>query len=395
MTSLIIDSEQQKLLQSFTPASQPDTASLHDKEASALGKSRDTAICIPSDVESDTEDDDNANQGLDGSKSCATRTSTLDYLGKSLRLWGSSWEKGSNNRCADLTITEYGAAGSEATIGANTASAVSPTQADATPAQPNESKESHLVDTGLCQQSCAMNPLLVGNTSTKCQDINLTTPPTSPKSQPYPVAANGKPLRPEPANQQSNMMADAVSDHDVCHNSQGRNSPATCIHSPRTASPVEMAQPSLRENTILVGDSCNVATPEACTPSPARHPPEPHQGQALENASGASMLIESETTEAGSGSEARRSSTSPSLSRSRHRSLQTDKDMQPEDSDAGREGPGSEDGLGRLESQRREQIFPPLSGGRVLRRMMVPIMSTKVASDAGSPSPLPVLPLVL
>ena len=88
MPSSIIDPEQRKLLQSFTPpASQPDTASLHDKEAhSALGKSRDIAICIPSDVESDTEDKDDASQELDGSQSYATRTSTPDYLGKSLTL---------------------------------------------------------------------------------------------------------------------------------------------------------------------------------------------------------------------------------------------------------------------------------------------------------------------
>ncbi|EXK77579.1 hypothetical protein FOQG_17726 [Fusarium oxysporum f. sp. raphani 54005] len=165
-------------------------ASLHDKdEHSVLRKSRDTAICVPSDVEYNTEGEDDASQELDGLQSYATHTSTPDYL--------------------DLTATEYGAIESDATIGAKTASAVSPTQADAAPAWPNEPNESHLADAGLSQQSYGMNHLLVGNMSTKCQDIHFATPPTSPESQPYPVAADGKQLRPEPASQQSNMMVDA------------------------------------------------------------------------------------------------------------------------------------------------------------------------------------------
>lgn len=89
MASATFDSEQQKLWQSLTPpASQPDTASLHDKEAlSALGKSRDTAICILSNVEPDTEGKDDESRELNSSHSYATRTSTPDYLGKSSALW--------------------------------------------------------------------------------------------------------------------------------------------------------------------------------------------------------------------------------------------------------------------------------------------------------------------
>ncbi|KAF9769910.1 hypothetical protein IL306_012599, partial [Fusarium sp. DS 682] len=358
MASLIIDSEQRKLLQSFTPpVSQPDTASLHDKEAhSALGRSRDTAICIPSDVESDTEDEDDASQELDDSQSYATRTSTPDYLGKSSRLWGSTWVKGSDNRRVDLTAAEYGATELEATIGANTASAVSPTQAHAAPAWPNEPKESHLADAGLSQQSCGMNRFLAGNTSTKCQDVNFATPPTSPESQPYPVAADGKQLRPEPVSQQSNMMVDAVSDYDVCHSSQGhRDSPSTGAHSPRTASPVEVVQASLQENEIPAGKSCDDAIPEARTPSPAKSSDEPCQGQALDDTSSASTHVESEATEVGSGSDAEVSSTSPSLRRFRHKSSQMHKTMQSKDGDAGSEGSGNEDGLDGLGSQHREE----------------------------------------
>ncbi|RBA11046.1 hypothetical protein FPRO05_14276 [Fusarium proliferatum] len=339
MASSIIDS---KLPQGFTPpASQPDTASLYDKEAYlACGRSRDTAICIPSDVESDTEDEDDASQ-LGGSQSYATRTSTPDYL--------------------DLTATEHGATESEAAIGVDTVPAVSPTQAEAAPAWPDEPNVSHLAGAEPSQQSsCEINHLLIGDMSASL-DVNFATPPTSPESQPYP---DGQQLRPAPASQQSNMMVDAIYDHDACHSSQGYpDSPSTGTHSRQTASPVDVVDTSIQESEIPAGNSCNDAIPEACTPSPARHPPDPHQGQGLDNASCASMLVESETTEAGSGSEAEVSSTSPSLRRFRHKSLQMDKGMQPEDGDAGREGPGSEDGLDGLESQHREQNSPPLPGG--------------------------------
>ncbi|EXA31368.1 hypothetical protein FOVG_17340 [Fusarium oxysporum f. sp. pisi HDV247] len=339
MASSIIDSE---LLQRFTPpASQSDTACLYNKEAYlACGRSRDTAICIPSDVESDTEDEDDASQ-LGGSQSYATRTRPPDYL--------------------DLTATEHGAPESEAAIGVDIVSSVSPTQAEAAPAWPDEPNVSHLADSEPSQQSsCEINHLLIGDMPASL-DVNLATPPTSPESQPYP---DGQQLRRAPTSQQSNMMADAVHDHDACHSSQGHpDSPSTGTHSPQTGSPVEVVDTSIQESEIAVGNSCNDPIPEACTPSPARHPPEPHQGQGLDNASCASMLVESDTTEAGSGSETEVSSTSPSPRRFRHKSLQMDKGMQPEDGDAGREGPGSQDGLDGLESQHREQNSPLLPGG--------------------------------
>ncbi|CVK88180.1 uncharacterized protein FMAN_16008 [Fusarium mangiferae] len=328
MTSLIIDSEQRKPLQSFTPpASQPDTA---------LGKSRDTAIYIPSDVESDTEDEDDASQELDGSPPFTALTSTVDYL--------------------DLTVTEYGATESEATISANIASAVSPTQVDAALGWPNEPSESHLADAGLSQQSCGMNHLLVGNTSTECQDINFATPPTSPESQPYPVAVDGKQLRPEPASQESNMVLDAVSDYDVCHSSQRhQDSPSTGAHSPRTASPIKVVQASFQENEIPVCKSYDGAIPKARAPSPATSSDEPCQGQASDNTSSASTHVESEATKVVFSSDAEVSSTSPSLRRFRHKSSQMHKTMQFEDGDADSEDSGNEDGLHRLESQHNEE----------------------------------------
>lgn len=88
MASATFDSEQRKLRQSLTPpASQPDTVSLQRKALSAIGKSSDTAICIPSDVESDTEDENDQSRELSNLQSCATRASTLDYLGRSSTLW--------------------------------------------------------------------------------------------------------------------------------------------------------------------------------------------------------------------------------------------------------------------------------------------------------------------
>ncbi|KAG7410011.1 hypothetical protein Forpe1208_v011721 [Fusarium oxysporum f. sp. rapae] len=177
-------------------------ASLYYKEAySALRKSRDTAICIPSDIESDTKDEDDVSQELDSLQSYATRTSTPDYL--------------------DLTAADHGATESEATIGVDTAPVVSPAQAEAAPAWPNETQASHLADAEPIQQSsCEMKHILTGDTPS-CKDVNFATPPTSPESQPYPVAAGRQQLRPVPASQQSNMMVDAVFDHDACHSAQG------------------------------------------------------------------------------------------------------------------------------------------------------------------------------
>ncbi|KAF5249037.1 hypothetical protein FANTH_5630 [Fusarium anthophilum] len=344
MTSLIIGSEQRKLLQSFTrPASQPDTASLHDKEAhSALGKSRDTAICIPSDIESDTEDEDYASQELDGSQPYATHTSIMDYL--------------------DLTVTEYGATESETTIGANTASTGSPTQADTTLGWPNEPNEAHFADSGLSQQSCGMNQSLVGNTCTECQDVNFATPPTSPESQPYPVAADGKQLRSEPVSQESNMVVDAVSDYDVFHSSQGhQDSPSTGAHSRRTASPIKVVQASFQESEIPACKSYDGTFPKAHAPYPATPSDEPCQREALDDTSSASTHVGSEATKAVFSSDAEVSSTSPSLRRFRHKSSQMQKTMRYEDGDADSEDSGNEEGLNRLGSRHSEEnsSFPP------------------------------------
>lgn len=70
--------------------------------------------------------------------------------------------------------------------------------------------------------------------------------------------------------------------------------------------------------------------------------------------------VESEVTEAGSGSEADVSSTSPSLRRFRHKFLQMHKTMQSKDDDADSEGSGNEDGLDGLESPHCEEISPSL-----------------------------------
>lgn len=74
------------------------------------------------------------------------------------------------------------------------------------------------------------------------------------------------------------------------------------------------------------------------------------------------MLVESGIMETGSGSRAEVPSTSPSLYQFLYNSLQIDNSMQPEDGDTGREGPGSEDGLKRLEFQHHEQNSTPLGG---------------------------------
>ncbi|KAF5528869.1 hypothetical protein FMEXI_14492, partial [Fusarium mexicanum] len=303
MSSLIVDFEQRKLLRDFaSPASQLDTASLYDKKARlACGRSRDTAIWILSDVESDTEDEDDASQP-DSAQPYTMPTSTVDYL--------------------DLTTTEHSAAESgAAVIGEDTASPISSAQEEAAPAWSQELKVSHLADTESIQQSCEMNHLLVGDKSA-CQDVNFAIPPTSPASQPHPVAGDGK-LRPESASQQSNTMLDTVSEHDACHSFQcHRDSLSTGVHSPQTASSVEVIEASLQDNKIPAGNLYEDTAPEARNPSPAKSWDEPCQGQALCDTNSASTRVESEATEVRSSSEAEMSFTSPSLRRFRHKSLQ-------------------------------------------------------------------------
>ncbi|KAG5802609.1 hypothetical protein H9Q74_012919 [Fusarium xylarioides] len=250
MAMSIIDFEQRKLLRGFaSPTSQLDTASLHNKEARlACGRSRDTAIWIFSNVESDTEDEDDAN----------------------------------------LTTTEHSATESGAAVtGEDTASPVSSTQEEAVPAWSQEPKVSRLANAESSQQSCEMNHLLIGDKSA-CQDVNFAIPPGSPASQPHPVAGDGK-LRPETASQQSNTMLDTVSEHDVCHSFQcHRDSLLTGIHSPQTAGSVEVIEASLQENKIPAGNLYEDTAPEARSPCPAKSWDEPCQGQALCDTSSAS-----------------------------------------------------------------------------------------------------------
>ncbi|EEU33810.1 uncharacterized protein NECHADRAFT_89122 [Fusarium vanettenii 77-13-4] len=323
MASATFDSEQRKLPQSLTPpASQPDTVSLQKKALSALGKSSDTAICIPSDVESDTEDENDESRELRNLHSCATRASTPDYL--------------------DLTGIEYGATEPEAITGVVTAPTVFLAQAEAAPAWPNETQASHLADAE--------------------PSVDFVTPPTSPESQPYPVAAGGQQLRPVPASQQSNMMVDAVFDHDACHNAQGHpDSPSICTHSSRTASPVEVVQASLQESEKPAGNSSDDATPEARNSSlTARMSPEPHRGQDLGDASCGSSDPESEAADGGPGSpgKARSSPQLPSPRRPRRRSPHVHTAAQEEDSDADTESSGSEDGRDIPEYARDEDYCP-------------------------------------
>lgn len=72
---------------------------------------------------------------------------------------------------------------------------VSPAQAEAALAWLNETQVSQLADAEPSQQSsCEMDLILTGDTSFACQAVDFTTPPTSPESQPYPVAADGQQL---------------------------------------------------------------------------------------------------------------------------------------------------------------------------------------------------------
>ncbi|EXL40048.1 hypothetical protein FOCG_17331 [Fusarium oxysporum f. sp. radicis-lycopersici 26381] len=334
MTSFVINSEQPKLLHSFTPpASQPGTTSLHDKEAHSVpGKSKETAIHIPPDA----EDEDDASHEFHGSQSNVTDTTVWDFL--------------------DLTVAEYGVTEPDVTIGANTASVVSPTQADAAPAWPIEPNEPHLDDARLSQQSCGVKRSLVANTPTECQDIHFKTPPTSPESQPYPVTVDGKQLRPEPTIQQEKMMANAVSAYDVFDSSHGhQDCPSTWAQSPQTASSVEVVQASLQEIERSTGKSCDDTIPEVRIPSPEMSSDELCPGQVLDSTDSASISVESEVTEAGSGSDAQVSSTSTSLRRFRHKYSQMHKTIQYKRGDAGSEVIRNEDRTYRLGSQHHKK----------------------------------------
>ncbi|GKU06612.1 hypothetical protein FPOAC1_007264 [Fusarium poae] len=293
MSSPSIDFEQRKPLQGFTPSvSQLSTTSSYSKEALlASGRSRETAIYIPSDDESGDDAENDASQ-LDSAQTCATRASTPSYL--------------------DLTTTEHDTTDlDDAVISADTTLELSSTQAEVALAWPNEPRVSHLVNPEPTQQSSVqMDHSWRGNTSA-CYNGNFIPPPISRKSQPYSVAADGKQLQPKSVIQQSDMMVDAPSSHVVCHNSQGHwDSLLTGAHSPQAVSPVKVVQVSLKENEIAAGNSYNNTIRAALTLSPAGSSDKPCQGRAL----------------------------------------QMHKVGQCKDSDAGNEGPGSKDSLDRPES---------------------------------------------
>ncbi|KAI8648844.1 Myb-like domain-containing protein [Fusarium sp. Ph1] len=348
MASATFDSEQRKLRQSLTlPASQPETVSLQKKALSAIGKSSDTAICIPSDFESDTEDENDEGRELNSLQSCATRASTPDYL--------------------DLTGIEHGATESEAAIGVVTAPTLSPAPAEAAPACPSQMQVCHIADAQPSQKSsCKINHMLTGHTSAS-HDTSFATPPTSPESQPYLVAADRQELRPVLVSEQSNMIVDAVSDHGACHDARDAqvhpDSPSTCTHSPRTTSPVEVTQASLEASEASVDTSRDDVISEAYTPSPARPSAEPHQAQGLVDASCAPSDAEPEVAEAGFESPYEAQVSSPSLSPrlSRHISLQIHKAMQSKDSYADSEVSESEDGLNGLEFHYQDETSPSLA----------------------------------
>ncbi|KAF5696805.1 hypothetical protein FGLOB1_13237 [Fusarium globosum] len=342
MTSFVNEPEEQKLSPSSLPSpSQLRMIPLHNTEAdSALGTSRDTAICILSDIDSDTEDEDNASQQLNGSRPYGLE-STPDFL--------------------DLTAIEYGVTESGATVGARTAKAVSPAQGDTVPAWPNEPVQSCLGDAELSQQSYEVDYLLFENTPTESQDNHFETPPTSPESQPYRFAVNKNQLQPEAAIQQEETMFDAVSAYDVCDSSHRRQDcPLTGAQSPRTVTPVDVVQASFQENEIPAGNSRENTVPEVNIPSREMSCHEPCPGQDLDDTRSASTYVESEYTEAGSGSDAPVLSTSPSLRRFRHKPPPMHKTLQHEGGDAGSEVIGNESRTCRLGSQQREKSPSPL-----------------------------------
>ncbi|KAG5801808.1 hypothetical protein H9Q74_006292 [Fusarium xylarioides] len=340
MVSPTIDLEQWKLLQNFAlPTSQPAMASLYDKESYlAHGRSKDTAIFIPSDVESDTDDEGDASQ-LDSSQSYDTRTSTPDYL--------------------DLTTIENGATESEANIvGTDIMSAVHSTQAKAATAGPNEPKVAHLAETEPSKQSsCEMNPLLIEDTSA-CQDVNFVTPPTSPGSQSYPAAADGKQLRPDPTSQQNNMVVDPVSDYDDCHSTQvHQDSLSIGGYYPQTCSPI-------KESEIPAGKAGGNSIPETPIQSIAGPCHHLHQGQGSDDVINSSIRSESEVIESKSNSEVKEPSTVPSLHHSHHGSLQIHESNQVKVTGAGSEVPGSINGINEPEYQRCKDnsLSPPVNG---------------------------------
>lgn len=352
ITSATSDVGQQMLLQSFTPpCSEAVETSLCDEEAlSATGKSRDTPICI-SDDDTNTEDEsEDEGQDFDDSQSCTTpmTTSFADHL--------------------DSTGTKHSPTKSEAAISMDTTPVISPAGVEDDPVWTHDSNMDPLADPEPNQHSpCQTNGTSAGET-TGCTDTDFGASPTSSESQPHLGVSDEQQLVIEATGATSepgNMTVGAVSDPGSCHEAQSPpDSPSVCTHYARTASHVELAQTPVQDREVFVGNSCDDGIPEARTPSPARHSPEPHRGQDLDGVSCASSDAESEAAEAASGSPSETRVSSPpqeltSLRRPRRKSSQIHGPMQDKDGYADSEGSGS-DGLNGPDSQGGKEDCPSL-----------------------------------
>lgn len=236
----------------------------------------------------------------------------------------------------------------EAGAGVDPASTVSPRQAGATLAWPDEARLSQ-PDVTRQESPCEMDRI-VGGDMPGCQGVGLGAP--TPESQPNSVRMDNQHV---PASQHINHTTDAILANDRGHNVQSPSDyPSTCAHPPRSASPAEAVQASVQESEILAGESCDNAIPAALTPSPAPPSPKPYEGEGLDDATCASVRVRPEVIDAGSGAGTKVPSPSTSPRRFGRDFLQTNETTQSEDSDTDNQGSGSEDRLDRLEFQHGE-----------------------------------------
>ncbi|PCD23151.1 hypothetical protein AU210_014674 [Fusarium oxysporum f. sp. radicis-cucumerinum] len=343
------DAGQQTLLQSFaSPASRAVAVSLSDKEAvlSADGKSKDDAIWIASDEDSDTEDEgDDEGQDLDDSQSCTTPTTSIaDHL--------------------DSTGAKHSPTESEASIGIDTTPAVSPARAEDDPIWTQDP----LADPEPNQQSpCQTNRTSTGD-STAYIDASFDVLPTNPESQPCLSVSDEQQLVTEATGDTSEpgiMTIDGLPNEGSCHGAQSAHiSPSIRTCSPTAVTPEEMAHTLLHDSEVCASTSRNDAIPGTHTPSPAgRLSPASQQEQDFDHTSCGSSDAESKSSEAESGSPfgARVSPPSPELAarrRSRRRPSHAHETVQDKDSDVDTEGSGSEDGLGVPKCVRDEDYCP-------------------------------------
>lgn len=161
------------------------------------------------------------------------------------------------------------------------------------------------------------------------------------------------------------MMSDALSDEGSCYEAQSTpSSPSMRTYSSIAAGPEEMAHTLLHDSEVYANTSRDDAIPGAHTSSPAvRLSPEPQQEQNIEHTSCGFSDVESESSEAESGSlfgalVSPPSQKLPSRRRSRRRSSHAHQTVQDKDSDLDTEGSGSEDGLDVRECVRDEDYCP-------------------------------------